>query len=70
MPALSAVEGSAVALGEARIWEKPGFRFAGQPPRSPVTTRILATTAFRTKPLRGGRCRVATIDATASGQNI
>jgi hypothetical protein len=30
MPALSAVEGSAVALGEARIWEKPGFRFAGK----------------------------------------
>jgi hypothetical protein len=25
MPALSAVEGSAVALGEARIWEKPGL---------------------------------------------
>jgi hypothetical protein len=46
MLALSTVEGSAVVLGEARIWEKPGFPFAGQPPRSPVTTRILATWAF------------------------
>jgi hypothetical protein len=47
MPALNEVEGSAVALGEARtLGKSPVSDLPVQPPRSPVTIRILATWAF------------------------